>query len=80
MFSSEVEILFSKILSFSGLGCKFNNTYTLENGMINDQINDMLGNNLTSWNNNGTCYYLMIVIIEAPIIKLLHENKYVKPL
>ena len=62
----------SKILSFSGLGCKFNNTCILENSMINVQMNDMLGNNLTSWNNNGTWYYLMIVIYEAPIIKLLH--------
>ena len=63
---------FNKLLTFSGLGNKFNNTSTLENGMINVQINDMLGNNLTSWNNNGTQYFIMIVIFEAPTIKLLH--------
>ena len=30
----------NRILSFGALGCKFNNTCTLENGMINIQIND----------------------------------------
>ena len=62
----------SKNIRFSALGCKFNNTCTLENGMFNVQINDMVGNNLFSWNNNGTSYYIMFVIYEAPLIKLLY--------
>ena len=62
----------NKLLKFGALGCKFNNTCTLENGMINIQINDILGNNFTNWNKKGTNYYLMIVIFEAPIIKLSH--------
>ena len=63
---------YNKVQNFSGLGAKFSNTCNLENGMIYIQINDLLGNKLTSWKNNGTSYFIMFVIYEAPLIKLLH--------